>query len=129
MHLRFLFFKLSSHFLWDTYFKQSFHLDEKWFLWLIFCSFHHWSNSFYLCRTLHVLDTSLSCIYASCIVHRASFYMHCFLFLFVDLTLLLCFWVSKYSKTYKKYKISKVWSLVLCHFTCWVWPNIFVLMT
>ena len=64
----------------DNHSRQSFHLDEEGFLWLSFCSFGHWSNSFDLCRTLHALDASLSCICASCISLYALF---CFVF---------CFW-------------------------------------
>ena len=86
MHLRFSFFQPSSHFSWDTHSKQSFHLDEEGFLWLSFCSFVPWSNSFDLYRTFHALKTSLSCICASYISLYAFF---CFLFLI--LLLCLCF--------------------------------------
>ena len=83
--------------------KQSFRLDEKGFLWLSFYSFGPWFNSFNLCRTLHALDTLLSCICASCISLYALF-----LFLFFILLLCLCFCVCKNPKTHKKWKIQKV---------------------
>ena len=110
MHLRFSFFQPSSHFSWDIHSKQLFRLDEEGFLWLSFCSFDLWSNSFDLCRTFHALDASLSCICASCISLYALF---CFLFLL----LLLCFsfvWV-KNPKPHKKWKIQKVWLYLFEH--------------
>ena len=67
MHLRFLFFQPSSHFSLDTHAKQLFHLDEEGFLWLRFCFFGPWSNSFDLCRTLHALNVISSCIL--CFLH------------------------------------------------------------
>ena len=67
MHLRFSFFQPSSHFSWDTHSKQSFHLVEEGFIWLSFCSFGPWSNSFDLCWTLHALNVISSCIL--CILH------------------------------------------------------------
>ena len=105
-----LILRTSSHFLWDTHSKQSFHLDEEGFIWLSFCSFGPSSNSFDLCRTLYALNASLSCICASCNFLYA-------LFLFLQLILLLCFcfvWV-KNPKPYKKWKIQKVWSYKFEH--------------
>ena len=85
VHLRFLFFQPSFHFSWDTHSKQSFCLDEKGFLCLSLCSFGLWSNSFNFCRTIYVLNASLSCICASCISLYALFcfywsYFTCFVF-------------------------------------------------
>ena len=82
VHLWFLFFQPSSHFSWDIYSKQSFCLDDEKFLWLSLYFFGPWFNSFDLCRTLHTLDASLSCICASCISLYALF---CF-----------CFWAYFY---------------------------------
>ena len=114
MHLWFSFFQPSSHFSWDTHSKQSFHLDEEGFLWLSFYSFGHWSNSFDLCRTLHALDVSLSCICASCI-----FLYVLFCFFLLILLYLFYFWVcSKIQKPIKIEKSSK--SLIACvvYITC-----------
>ena len=108
MHLEFSFFQPLSLFLWDTHSKQLFCLDEEEFLWLSFCSFGHWSNSFDLCRTLHTLDAIYSCICSSCI------YLYVLLLFFI---LLLCFnfvWV-KNPKSHKKWKIQKVWSYMFEH--------------
>ena len=112
MHLRFLFFQPSFHFSWDTHSKQSFCLDKERFLWLSFCSFGPWSNSFNLCRTFHTLNASLSCICASCISLYALF---CFCF---DHTLLSLFCVCKNSKPHKKWKIQKVWSHMFEYMSC-----------
>ena len=87
-----------------THSKKSFRLDEEGFLWLSFCSFSPWSNSFNLCRTPHAFDAALSCIYASCI----SLYA---LFLFLLLILHYCFvlvWV-KIQKHIKSEIFQKVW--------------------
>ena len=119
MHLQFSFFQPSSLFSWDTHSKQSFRLDEKWFLWLRFCSFGPWSNSFDLCRTpwsnsfdlcrtLHALNTITSCIL--CILH----FFVCIAFVLI---LLLCFsfvWV-KIPKQHKKWKFQKVWLYMFEH--------------
>ena len=108
MHLWFSFFQPSSLFSWDTQSKQLFYLDEEGFLWLSFCSFGLWFNSFNLCRTLHALNVISSCIL--CILH--SFI--CIAFVFI---LLLCFsfvWV-KNPKPHKKWKIQKVWSYIFEH--------------
>ena len=108
MHFQFSFFQPSSHFSWDTHSKQSFRLDEEGFLWLSFCSFGPWSNSFDPCRTFHALDVISSCICASCI------YLYALLLFFI---LLLCFsfvWV-KNPKPHKKWKIQKIWSYMFVH--------------
>ena len=121
MHLQFSFFQPSSYFSWDTHSKQSFCLDEKGFLWLSFCSFGPWSNSFDLCRTLHALNVISSCIF--CILHL-------FIYIVFVLILLLCFsfmWVKIQnhinSEKFKKFDC-------ICLSTClmWVWPCIFVQM-
>ena len=110
MHLRFSFFQPSSHFPWDTHSKQSFCLDEEGFIWLSFCSFGSWSNSFNLCKTLHALNVITSCIL--CILH--FFYaVFCFLSYFYISVFV---WVKKNikkkknPKPHKKWKIQKVWS-------------------
>ena len=141
MHLRLSLFQPSSHFSCDTHSKQSFCLDKEGFLWLSLCSFGPWSNSFDLCRTLHALDASLSCICASCISLYALL-----LFLHLILLLCFCFCVCKNPKTTKKVKNSKsliiyIWSHVTCDFglvpsykwrstftslTCFVYTSIFV---
>ena len=123
MHLRFLFFQPSSHFSWDTHSKQLFRLDKEGFLWLSFCSFDPWSNSFDLYRTLHTFDASLSCICASCISLYALF---CFLFLI----LLLCFsfvWV-KIQNHIKSEKFKKFNCICLSTYHMWVFPCTFVHM-
>ena len=82
--------------------------DEEEFLWLNFCSFGPWSNSFDLCRTFHALNVISSCIL--CILHLFV----CIVLFFI---LLLCFsfvWV-KNPKSYKKWKIQKVWSYKFEH--------------
>ena len=71
--------------------------------------FGPWSNSFNLCRTLHALDASLSCICTSCI----SLYVLFWLFLHLILFFLFC--VSKIPKPHKKWKIQKVWSYMFEH--------------
>ena len=114
MHLRFSFFQPSSlfqpssHFSWDTHSKQSFRLDEKRFLWLSFCSFGPWSNSFDLCRTLYALNVISSCIL--CILHLFV----CIVLFFI---LLLYFWFVwvKNPKPHKKWKIQKIWSYMFEH--------------
>ena len=108
MHLQFSFFQPSSLFSWDTHSKQSFRLDEKWFLWLRFCSFGPWSNSFDLCRTSHALNVISPCIL--CILH----FFVCIAFVLI---LLLCFsfvWV-KIPKQHKKWKFQKVWLYMFVH--------------
>ena len=65
------------------------------------CSFGPWSNSFNLCRTLHALDASLSCICASCISLYALF------FFFWSYFNALFFSVSKIQKPIKSIKSKK----------------------
>ena len=113
MHLRFSFFQPSSHYSWDTHSKQSFRFDEEGFLWLSFCFFGLWSNSFNLWRTLHALNVISSCIL--CILHL-------FICIVSVLILLLCFsfvWVK--IKNHIKVKNSKslivyVWTHITCGF-------------
>ena len=100
-------FQPSSHFSWDTHSKQSFRLDEEGFLWLSLCFFGHWSNSFDLCRTLHALDASLSCICASCISLYALFFCCFCIWSYFCAFVFMC---VKIPKTHKKWKIQKVWS-------------------
>ena len=125
MHLWFSFFQPSSHFSWDTYFKQSFCLNEEGFLWLSFWSFGPWSNSFDLCRTLHALDASLSCICASCIFLYALF------LLFLHLIILYCFWFVwvKIQNHIKSKKFKKFDRICLSTYRMWVLPCTFVQMT
>ena len=121
MHLRLSFFQPSSHFSWDTHSKQSFRLDEEGFLWLSFCSFGPWSNSFNFCRTLHALNVISSCIL--CILHLFV----CIVSFFI---LLLCFsfvWV-KIQKHIKSKKFKKFDSICLSTYHMWVLPCTFVLM-
>ena len=121
MHLRFSFFQPSSHFSWDTHSKQSFCLDEEGFLWLSFCSFGPWSNSFGLCRTLHALNVISSCIF--CILHL-------FICIVFVLILLLCFifvWV-KIQNHIKSEKFKKFDHICLSRCLMWVWPCTFVQM-
>ena len=80
-------------------------------VWSSFYSFGHWSNSFDLCRTLHVLDGSLSFICASCIYLYALFW----LFLHLILLLCFCFYVCKNPKTHKKWKNQEVWLYMFKH--------------
>ena len=108
MHLRFLFFQPSSYFSWDTHSKQSFCLDEERFLWLSFCSFGPWSNSFDFCRTLHALNVISSCIF--CILHLFI----CIVFVLI-LLLYFCFVWVKNPKPHKMWKIQKVWSNMFEH--------------
>ena len=124
MHLRFSFFQPSSHFLWDNHSKQLLCLDEEGFLWLSFCSFGPWSYSFDLCRTLHALDASLSCICASCISLYALFW------LFSHLILFFCFsfvWI-KIQKHIKSEKFKKFDRICLSTYHMWGWPCTFVQM-
>ena len=103
-----LFFQSLSLFSWNTHSKQLFRLDEEGFLWLSFCSFSPWSNSFDLCKTLYALNVISSCIL--CILH----FFICIVFVLI---LLLCFsfmWV-KNPKPHKKWKIQKVWSYMFEH--------------
>ena len=65
-----------------------------------------WFNFSNLCRTFHVLNASLLCIYLSCIFVYAFFF---------NLNLLHLFCVSKNPKPYKKWKIQKVWSYMFEH--------------
>ena len=121
MYLRFSFFQLLSHFSWDTHSKQSFYLDEEGFLWLSFCSFGPWSNSFDLCRTLHTLNVISSYIF--CILHLFI----CILFVLI---LLLCFsfvWV-KIQNHIKSEKFKKFDCICLSTYYMWVWLCTFVQM-
>ena len=121
MHFQFSFFQPSSHFSWDTHSKQSIRLDEEGFLWLSFCSFGSWSNSFDLCRTLHALNAISSCIL--CILHLFV----CIAFVFI---LLLCFsfvWV-KIQNHIKSENFKKFDRICLSTFHMWVWPCTFVQM-
>ena len=121
MHFRFSFFQPSSHFSWDTHSKQLFRLDEEGFLWLSFCSFGHWSNSFDLCRTLHALNVISSCIF--CIFHL-------FICIVFVLILLLCFsfvWV-KIQNHIKSEKFKKFDCICLSTYHMWVLPCTFVQM-
>ena len=121
MHLRFSFFQPSSHFPWDTHSKQSFRLDEEGFLWLSFCSFGPWSNSFDLCRTIHALNVISSCIL--CILHLFI----CIVFLLI---FLLCFsfvWV-KIQNHIKSEKFKKFDRIYLSTYHMWVLPCTFVQM-
>ena len=80
--------------------------------------FCRWSNSFDLCRTLHALDASLSCICASCI----SLYALILLFLLFILLLCLCFVCVKIQNHIKSEKkkskslIVYVWAHISCEF-------------
>ena len=121
MYLRFSFFQPLSHFSWDTYSKQSFRLDEEGFLWLSFCSFGPWSNSFNLCRTLHALNVIYSCIL--CILHL-------FICIVFVLIFLLCFsfvWV-KIQNHIKSEKFKKFNRICLSTYHVWVLPCIFLQM-
>ena len=102
MHLRVSFFQPSSHFSWDTHSKQSFRLDEEEFLWLSFCSFSPWFNSFDLCRTLHALNVISSCIL--CILHL---FVSIVLFLFLILLYCFCFVWVKIQNHIKSEKLKK----------------------
>ena len=123
MHLWFSFFQPLSHFSWDTHSKQTLRLDEEEFLWLSFCSFGHWSNSFDLCRTLHALNVISSWIFFFCILHLFI----CIVFVFI---LLLCFsfvWV-KIQNHIKSEKFKKFNRICLSTCLMWVWPCAFVQM-
>ena len=100
MHLRFSFFQPSSHFPWDTHSKQSFHLDEEGFLWLRILSI-------FVGPFMHLMSY-LHAFCASCIYLYALFYFF---------ILLLYFWFMwvKNPKSYKKWKIQKVWSYMFEH--------------
>ena len=122
MHLQFSFFQPPSHFSWDTHSKQSICFDEEGFLWLSFCSFGPWSNSFDLCWTLHALIVISSCIL--CILHL-------FVCIVSFLILLLCFyfvWV-KIQNHIKSEKFKKFDRICLSTYHMWVWPCTFVQMT
>ena len=67
-----------------------------------------WFNSSDLCRTFHVLDASLLCIYLSCISVYA-------LFLFWSYFLYFSFVWVKNPKQHKKWKIQKVWLYMFEH--------------
>ena len=100
---------------WDTYFKKSFRLDEKRFLWLSFYFFGPWTDFFDLCRTLHALNATPLCICASCI----------YLYALCLLILLYCFcfeWI-KIQKLIKSKKISKnlIAYVVSYHILSLVW--------
>ena len=121
MHLRFLFFQPSSHFSWDTHFKQSFCLDEEGFLRLRFCSFGPWSNSFDLCWTLHALNVISLCIL--CIL----LFFICVVFVLI---LLLCFsfvWVEIQNHI-KSEKFKKFDCICLSIYHMWVLPCTFIQM-
>ena len=124
MHLRFSFFQPSSHFSWDTHSKQSFRLDEEGFLWLSFCFFGSWSNSFDLCRTFHTLNIISSCIL--CIL-----YLFVCIVLFFILLLYFSFVWVKNPKPHKKWKkkFKKFDRICLSTYHLWVWPCTFVQMT
>ena len=115
MHFWFSFFQPSSHISWDTHSKQSFCLDEVGLLWLSFCSFGPWSNSFDFCRTLYALNVIFSCIL--CILH----FFICIVFVFI---LLLCFhfvWV-KIQNHIKSKKFKKFDRKCLSTYLMWVLP-------
>ena len=114
MHLRFLFFQPSSHFSWDTHSKQSFCLDEERFLWLSFCSFGPWSNSFDLCRTLHAFFASYIYLYA------LGFFLSYFY------VLVLC--EKKIQNQIKSEKFKKFDRICLSTCLIWVWTCTFVHM-
>ena len=102
-------------------FQTIVHLDEEWFLWLSFCSFAPWSNSFDLCRTLHALNVISSCIL--CILHF-------FICIVSILILLLCFsfvWV-KIQNHIKSEKFKKFDRIYLSTYHMWVLPCTSVLM-
>ena len=90
-------------------------LDEEGFLWLSFCSFGPWSNSFDLCWTLHALIVISSYILTSCI------YLYAYCFWLLILLLCFCFCLSKNPKTHKKWKIQKFDHICLSTFHIWVW--------
>ena len=122
MHLRFSFFQPLSHFSWDTHSKQSFRLDEERFLWLSFCSFGPWFNSFDFCRTLYALIVISSCI---------LYILHLFVCIAFVLILLLCFsfvWKKKIQNHIKSVKFKKFDRICLSTFHMWVWPCTFVQM-
>ena len=115
MHLQFSFFQPSSHFSWDTYSKQSFHLDEEGFLWLSFCSFGPWSNFFDLYWTLHALNVISSCIL--CILH----FFICIVFVLI-LLLCFCFVWLKIQNHIKSKKFKKFDRICLSTYHMWVLP-------
>ena len=78
------------------------------FLWLNFCSFGPWSNSFDLCRTLYSLNIISSCIL--CILHLFI----CIVLFFILLLYFSFVWV-KNPKPHKRWKIQKVWSHMFEH--------------
>ena len=121
MHLRFSFFQPSSRFSWDTHSKQSFRLDEEGFLWLSFCSFGPWSNSFNLWETLHALNVISSCIL--CILHLFI----CIVFVLI-LLLCLCFVWVKIQNHIKSEIFKKFDRICLSTYHMWVLPCTFVLM-
>ena len=121
MHLRFSFFQPSSYFSWDTHSKQSFYLDKEGFLWLSFCSFGPWSNSFDLCRTLHALNVISSCIF--CILHLFI----CIVFVLILLLSFSFMWV-KIQNHIKSEKSKKFDCICLSTCLMWVWPCAFVQM-
>ena len=115
MHLRFSFFQPSSHFSWDTHSKQSFCLDEEGFLWLSFCSFSPWFNSFDLSRTLHTLYVISSCIL--CIMH----FFLCIVFVLILLLFFSFVWV-KIQNHIKSEKFKKFDHICLSTYHMWVLP-------
>ena len=114
MHLQFSFFQPWSHFSWDTHSKQSFRLDEEGFLWLSFCSFGPWSNSFDLYRTLHAFCASCISLYA--------------LFLFWSYFYAFVFVCVKFQNHIKSEKFKKFDRIFLSTYHMWVWPCTFVQM-
>ena len=122
MYLQFSFFQPSSYFSWDTHSKQSFCLDEEGFLWLSFCSFGPWSNSFDLCRTLHALYFISSCIL--CILHLSI----CIVLFFILLLYFSFVWVKKIQNHIKSEKFKKFDRICLSTYHRWVWPCTFVQM-
>ena len=87
-----------------------------------FTLFGPWFNSFDLCRTLHALDTSLSCICASCISLYALFW------LFLHLILFFCFVWVKIQNHIKNEKLKKFDHTCLSTYHMWVLPCTFVQM-
>ena len=78
------------------------------FLWLNFCTFGLWSNSYNLCRTIHALNVISSCVL--CILH----FFICIVSILI-LLLCFCFRVCKNPKPHKKWKIQKIWSYIFEH--------------
>ena len=79
-----------------------------------------WFNSSNLCRTFHVLNASLLCIYLSCIFVYAFF--------FLILICCICFVWVKIQNHIKSEKFKKFDRICLSTFHMWVWLSTFVLM-